>query len=67
MNPCPRWPINPKYHGLISTQSIDTTPDVSYLLHRARCDSSDGSLSSSSAEYISRLVEREIVDSSDDE
>jgi hypothetical protein len=37
------------------------------LFHRARCDSSDGSSSSSSNGYIPRLVERELVDSTDDE
>jgi hypothetical protein len=36
------------------------------LFHRARCDSSDGSLSSSIG-HVPRLVEREIIDSSDDE
>ena len=43
-NPCPRWPIIPQYHGLIRTQSPATRSDVSYLFHRARCDSLDGSL-----------------------
>ena len=40
--------------------------DVSYLFHRARCDSDDGSMSSSTGK-VPRLVEREIIDSSDEE
>ena len=65
-NPCPRWPINSHYHGLIRNPSPTTRSDVSYLFHRARCDSEDGSMSSSIGK-IPRLVEREIIDSSDDE
>ena len=65
-NQCPRWPINPHYHGLIRNPSPTTRSDVSYLFHRARCDSEEGSLSSSIGK-VPRLVEREIIDSSDDE
>ena len=65
-NPCPRWSINPQYHGLIRYPSPTTRSDVSYLFHRAKCDSEDGSLSSSIGK-VPRLVEREIIDSSDDE
>ena len=65
-NPCPRWPINPHNHGLIRNSSPTTRSDVSYLFHRARCDSEDGSLSSSIGK-VPRLAEREIIDNSDDE
>ena len=65
-NPCPRRPINPQYHGLIKHPSPTTRSDVSHLFHRARCDSDDGSRSSSIGK-VPRLVEREIIDSSDEE